>query len=642
VTDFAGQAVKPKPSDAEPQAHQKADIEIIKYLAGHGTLFAKEKLIHSYPHCWRCDTPLLNYATSSWFVKVTDLKDRLVALNDKVVWKPKEIGQGRFGKWLEGAKDWAISRSRFWGAPLPVWICNECNDKCVCGSIDELVQKSGMEPKNRNGVRDLHRPYIDEVTWKCSCGGTMKRVPEVFDTWYESGSMPFSQIHYPFEHAENIDKKLAFPADFIAEGQDQTRGWFYSLLVLSTALFDTAPYKNVVVNGIILAEDGQKMSKRLKNYPELNLVLDKYGAYALRYYLIASPAVKAEDVAFTERGLDEVVKKLLLRLENVFTFYKPYQIQDEEIIKKFSRKNEEMLNPEKMHSLDQWILARLDELTHTVTEALEQYELDRAAKPFMLFVDDLSTWYVRRSRDRFKGENTADREQAALTTRHVLLQLSKLLAPFMPFVAEDLYQNILGRDISGGAAARETAADAAESVHLESWPLSAQSAAQTAAHTTSQNSAQNATQPAPILAAMEHVRKIVSLALEARAAAGIKIRQPLQKLTLKQALFAEEADLIEILKDEINVKEIVIDAQQQGDIQLDTTITPVLKREGEIRDIIRSIQDFRKATKQNAFEHISMSVSATAYHRELIESAKDEIMKATMVTISPISIFQFS
>ena len=610
VTDFAGQPVKPISTKDEPQAHQKADIEIIKYLAGKGTLFAKEKIIHSYPHCWRCDTPLLNYASSSWFVKVTDLKDKLVSENGKVHWVPEEIGTGRFGKWLENARDWAISRSRFWGAPLPVWICKKCEKIEVIGSVEELKQKTGgIIPKNKKGELDLHRPYIDGVNWPCSCGGEMKRVPEVFDTWYESGSMPYSQIHYPFENKELIDQRKFFPADFIAEGQDQTRGWFYSLLVLSTGLFGESPYKNVIANGIVLAEDGQKMAKRLKNYPEVTYILDRYGADAMRYYLLSSPVVHAEDLAFSEKGLDEVVKKIIMRLDNVFTFYATY-----------AGENTEAARSDSNNILDKWIIARLNELGNVVTESLERYELDRAAKPFMQFVDDLSTWYLRRSRNRFKDEDIDDKKNALATMRYVLLELSKLMAPFMPFMAEDLFQklNVKAEVSRATAATRHEAreAQAALSVHLETWPHYAEASRGTS----------------DILAEMSEVRKIVSLALEARAKAGIKVRQPLRELKIKNEELSKNQDLIELIKDEVNVKSVTFDLKLEGEVFLDITMTDDLKREGQARDLIRAIQELRKAAKLNPHDIVKLAVSTDEIGKSLISEFESDIKKTALIS----------
>ncbi|MCC2631106.1 MAG: Isoleucyl-tRNA synthetase, isoleucyl-tRNA synthetase, partial [Candidatus Paceibacter sp.] len=769
VTDFAGQQVKPKDD------HQKADIEVIKYLAGKGTLFAKEKLVHSYPHCWRCDTPLLNYATSSWFVKVTDIKDKLVTENSKVNWVPSEIGEGRFGKWLENARDWAISRSRYWGAPLPVWTNNDKTNVEVIGSVDDIrkhtkrntyfvirhgeadsnkqnilsgkathqhhlteegkkdIEKAAQQlkeidliisspfvrtkesaeiiatilgiaaseiiyddrlgeydfgdfdgkdreawhnywkdyswndtdkkvpggecpddvrnrvgqfiydidkqyegktivivshqdpisylqcvaegknitylneeywrayalknaearelnfafiPHNRNYELDLHRPYIDEVVWKSKDGSEMNRVPEVFDTWYESGSMPYASNHYPFENKELIDAGKFFPADFIAEGQDQTRGWFYSLLVLSTGLFGHAPYKSVVVNGTVLAEDGQKMSKRLKNYPELDYVLDKYGADAMRYYLMSSPVVHAEDLSFSEKGVDEVVKKLLMRLQNVYTFFATYQAEEKE----FDISKVENI-------LDRWILARLAELNNAVTQSLEKYELDRAAKPILDFVDDLSTWYLRRSRDRFKGDNEHDKQSALNTMHHVLIELSKLMAPFTPFIAEDLYQNV-------------RRSDSTESVHLESWPVAGKT-------------------DEKLTQGMAEVRKIVSLGLEARAKANLKVRQPLQTLFVGREISSEYHNVI---LDELNVKEIQIDKVLEQNVRLDTTISPVLKLEGQAREFIRGVQELRKKLKFNPGDKVMLTVSTNEGGEALLKQFSLDISNTAQLS----------
>ncbi|MBX4198144.1 isoleucine--tRNA ligase [Candidatus Parcubacteria bacterium] len=577
VTDFAGEHVKPKddPSTSSGQGHQKTDIEIIKYLAKQGTLFAKEKIVHSYPHCWRCDTPLLNFATSSWFVKVTELKDKLLEENKKVQWIPQEIGENRFGKWLEGARDWAISRSRYWGAPIPVWICKECERMHIVGSIAELTALGGTTPKNKTGELDLHRPYIDEVTLRCTCGGEMKRVLDVFDTWYESGSMPYAS-------------KAKFPADFIAEGLDQTRGWFYSLLVLSTGLFGQSPYNRVVVNGLLLAEDGRKMSKRLQNYPEMQYVFDTYGADALRYFLMSSPAVHAGEFSFSEKGLDEVVKKLIMRLNNVYTFYETY------------RKEEKAFDFSKLTNvLDLWILARLTEVIEKVTASLEKYELDRAAWPFMDFIDDLSTWYLRRSRDRFKGENEQDKQAALHTTKFVLFELSKLIAPFMPFLAEDIYQKV-------------KPSESKESVHLEDWP-------------------DFVLKNEVLLKDMAEVRKSVSLALEARAKINQKIRQPLQILKIKSETLKGKSGLLDLIKDEVNVKEVLIETTIAGDVELDATITPELKREGQARELIRSIQELRKKEKLNPHDVVTLIVETTDEVKELVEKFKTEIMKTAQL-----------
>jgi len=476
VKDFAGVQAKPKDD------HQATDVLIIKKLAEMKALFAKKKLVHSYPHCWRCETPLLNYAAESWFVKVTALREKLIAKNKETKWVPEGMRDGRFGNWLENARDWAISRSRFWGAPLPVWDCEKCGKQAVFGSRKEIAVVAKKSDEFFKDF-DLHLPNIDTIKIECPCGGEMKRVPYVFDCWFESGSMPYAQFHYPFENQELF--KRNYPADFIAEGLDQTRGWFYNMLVLGVALFEQAPFKNVIVNGLVLAEDGKKMSKSLNNYPDPKGVIDKYGADSLRYYLLSSPIVHAEYLSFSEKGVDEVLKKIEMRLLNVLTFYETFKDDDAKD-----------LNSEDV--LDKWMLARLKELASEETKGLETYELDRAYRPINGFIDDLSTWYLRRSRDRFKSDNEKERNEAQATTKKVLFETSKLLAPVMPFLAEQVYQAIGGKE---------------KSVHLESW--------------TSNESFVLTKDEEEILKDMTEVRGVVSLALEARVKAGIKVRQPL-------------------------------------------------------------------------------------------------------------------
>jgi len=795
VKDFAGLDVKPRDDKATGQDHQSSDILVIKYLAGKGTLFAKEKLIHSYPHCWRCDTPLLNYASSSWFVEVTKFRDKLVKANKDINWVPGDIKEGRFGKWLEGARDWAVSRSRFWGAPLPVWRCNTCPKKEFIGSIEDLKKKTGGKnsfyvvrhgeadnnvlgvissdpkrphhltdkgraqvkeaaeklkgkkidliyvspfvrtqetakiiadvlnfdqtklitddrihevyggeldmhpdaeyqrifesdiekfdkkplggenyteiknrmtefvydinskhvgknilivthntpaclmfagvmgldrqativlrekahdfiknseikelpfapiPHNHNYELDLHRPFIDEVKFSCTCGGEMKRVPEVFDCWFESGSMPFAQAHYPFENLDKFNpdpgifrKPVGFPAEFIGEATDQTRGWFYTMIVLSVALFGESSYKNVVVNGIIRASDGQKMSKRLRNYPDPMLIVNKYGADALRYYLLSSPLVRAEDVNFLEVGVDEVMKKVLMRLENVRSFYEMYSQNTAAPVKNFT--------PVTDNVLDQWILARLAKLTLEVTVATDKYELDRATRPITDFVDDLSTWYLRRSRDRFKSDNVKDKTQAIETTRFILEQLAKVISPSMPFYAEELYQKV--KSFAGK-----------ESVHLAEWPESK----------TLSNSEEK------LITDMEEVRKIVTFGLEARSKANIKVRQPLMSLKIKtenKDLTANEG-LKDLIKDEINVKEVLVDSNISENVELDINITGELKEEGNVRELIRSIQELRKTEKLNPSDAVSLKIKTDQKGQDLVKKFEAEIKKTTML-----------
>lgn len=786
---FQGLSVKPKDTAEVKDKHQETDIEIIKYLAKKEALFAKEKIIHSYPHCWRCDTPLLNYATSSWFVKVTSFKDKLVKENKKIKWTPSEVGEGRFGNWLEGARDWAISRSRFWGAPLPVWKDEKTEECYVIGSVDDLrklskpkntyyVCRHGEADNNTNGIisskpnnpdhltvngkkqaldaskwlkdkkidlvlvspffrtketaeiiskqlglnkdqvmveerlhelnggvwngkkfkdyaeffankdrftdtpeggenyvdikkrvgdlmydletkyvgknillishdtpifmmeavakgldrkqamairgtgdhfilngspkkldfhplphnaeyeLDLHRPFIDDIELTNEKGNKLKRVPEVFDCWFESGSMPFGEAHYPFNKDEFnpkpgpfskiLGKTKGYPADFIAEGLDQTRGWFYSMLVLGVALFGKTPYKNVVVNGLVLAEDGQKMSKSKKNYPDLMLVVNKFGADALRYVLVSSPVVHAQDFLFSERLVDEVVKKHIGRLNNVVSFYEMYATPE-----KGGKVDVKSKNP-----LDIWINNSLAELTSEITNGLEKYEIDRAARPIADFIDDLSTWYIRRSRDRFKAEVDKDTEldkvMALTTTRNVLLDFAKLIAPFMPFLAEDVYLRLKGP---------------LESVHLESWP-------------------ENTKVDSKVMEDMQNARKLTSLAMEARMKAKINVRQPLAKLFVKTSY---PESLVEIIKDEVNVKEVVLDPTISLDVTLDTNISPELKEEGFVRELIRAVQDLRKESGLTIKDRVVLVVEADNNVVEIINKNKTTVSSTTLL-----------
>ena len=739
VTAFAGMEVKPRSDDDRERL--ATDIEVIKYLQEHRTFFSKENLVHSYPHCWRCDTPLLNYATSSWFVSVTKIKENLLANAKNISWSPTHIKEGRFGKWLLGARDWSISRQRFWASVIPIWKDAEGNTT-VIGSVDELkkhTKKSGntyfmmrhgessknvknivsSDPASNNltargheeahataqelkkekitkiyaspfmrtketalGVAkelglpesaiifderlreitfgeldgkpfeefiayrethlltflerlpggesyadvkrrfgeflyeieaqdsnerilivthsvglealealahgadmqgfkrtvyasdfktgsvhrldftplphnddyelDLHRPYIDEILLVNKAGAPLVRIPDVLDTWFDSGSMPYAERHYPFEDKERFER--SFPAQFIAEGVDQTRAWFYYLHVLGGALFKKNAFENVIVNGVVLAEDGKKMSKKLKNYPDPMQMVEKYGADAMRFYLLSSPVVQAENLAFAESGVDEIAKKNIGRLANVLSFYQLYE-------------DGTKAGVSSTNVLDRWILVRLNELIRDATVGYERYELDRAARPLTLFIDDLSAWYVRRSRDRFK-ENGEDKMAALATLRYVLCESAKVMAPIMPFIADNVFMAV--RDEHDPI-----------SVHLAQWPA--------------ESFAQKALRPlrtradATLLSDMVRARALASDALQLRQKAGIKVRQPLAKLSVPDVL---PKKLLQILAEEVNVKRV---STGHAAIELDTELTPELIEEGDKREMASAVAQARKA-----------------------------------------------
>ncbi len=774
VIDFAGLFVKPKNEEGEKDAHQKTDIEIIKYLAKNNLLFAKEKIVHSYPHCWRCDTPLLNYATSSWFVKVTDLKERMLELNKKIKWLPEEIGQNRFGDWIEGARDWAISRSRFWGAPLPVWQKKD-GSLFVVGSVEEIKQKikkrnnyffvrhgeseanangdiimtkengkcsltengrkevvdaskilkdknidiifsspflrtketaeiikenigfnneiifdkrlseieagqfdgltwekyirenfptprerfekkiSGVEnwddvrkrmadfmydidsryegknilvvshgaplhltalfskgfsvremetanyyedafynaevreidfrklPINENFEIDLHRPFIDDLEVFDENGEKMERISDVFDTWYDSGSMPFASVHYPFENKDLFEKNDSslFPADFIAEGLDQTRGWFYTLLVLSTGLFDKSPYESVIVNGLVLAEDGRKMSKKLKNYPDPMDVLNKYGADSVRYVLLSTPLVKAEDFNFSEKLVDEVYKKIVSKIENILSLYEMY--------------NFDFKDSPKEIFLDSWIINKLVDLEKVISSSMDKYELDKATRPIMDFMEDLSNWYIRVSRERFKSDSLEEKKEVLFYTRYVLNEFSKIIAPFMPFLAENIYKRTIPKK---------------ESVHLEDWPK------------------YNREVDEEINSSMIFCMDFVTNILIERENKKIKIKQPLNKIKIGNSVQVPKywQEAVSIIKKEGNVKDVILD-NNISLFELDTEITEDLKEEGFIREFIRAIQDVRK--KQNLIPSQDIIIYLKTENKDFFQKYKSEIFKPT-------------
>ena len=548
VKDFSGLHVKPLDD------HTSTDVEIIKYLAKNGLLFSKAKYEHSYPHCWRCDTPLINYATSSWFVGVTKIKEQLLESAKHINWSPDYLKEGRFGNWLEGARDWSISRQRFWASAMPIWEC-ACGERHVVGSVAELEKLTDQK------ITDIHKDKVDPLTFACpKCGGEMKRIPDVLDCWFESGSMPFAQLHYPAENKTKFDDN--FPAQFIAEGIDQTRCWFYYLHVIAGGIFGCHSFQNVIANGIVKAEDGKKMSKRLKNYPDPLAIMEKYGSDALRAYLSATPVMAAEDLNFSETGVQESLRKNIMVLWNVYKFYEMFVADEDNKIKV----------GQSVNALDRWLLAKLNLLIKEETAALEAYNLPKALRPITEFIDELSTWYLRRSRDRFKSEDKADKQKALVTTKYVLAELAKLMAPFMPFMAENLWQKVSGYDFK----------EDSRSVHLETWPKEIVLEYEKAEEDT-------------ILENMVLVRRLVELGLAKRDEAGIKIRQMLSKMTVKgMGILASE--YLGLITDELNIQALdfsVVPAEKI-EVELDTAITPELKLEGTKREIIRFVNMLRK------------------------------------------------
>lgn len=573
------------PEVIENKFFKSADQLIIELLTKQGAVYAAETFTHTYPFCWRCDTPLLYYATDSWIVKVTAVRDQLVANNQKIKWTPDHIRDGRFGKWLENARDWAISRNRFWGAPLPVWITDD-GEVVVVGSVKELKERA-VDPGK---VGDLHRPYIDEVEIKTDSGKIARRIPEVFDCWFESGAMPYAQDHYPFENNQNWDKH--FPADFIAEAIDQTRGWFYTLHVLATALFDKPAFQNVICSGWVVAADGEKLSKRKKNYAPMDEVFDQFGVDTLRFFMASSPIVNGEDVRFSVDFLRDVQRKMFMTFNNIYNFYNLYA--DVDGWKPTSAGTE----PTSTNELDIWMLARLNQVINEMTEAMEHYRLDKATRPLTDLLDDASNWFVRRSRRRFwKSEDDTDKQQAYETLHYILLKVSQLLAPFAPFLSDHVWRKLVdGTHLPS-------------SVHLSDWPAAGKVNPE-------------------VLNDMARVRDDIQEALALRAASKIKVRQPLNKATIFYS--KEEGPLkdsyLEMFADEVNVKIVEQKLQASGyspatevgqallekhKIKLDTVLTDQLKAEGMTRDIVRHIQNVRKTVGLNVDDRIILSIEST-------------------------------
>jgi isoleucyl-tRNA synthetase len=524
VPDYAGRFVK------------DADADIIRRLKDEGKLLHRGTLQHSYPHCYRCDSPLIYRAITTWFVRIDRVKDSMLANNQQIRWVPDHLRDGRFGQWLANARDWAISRNRYWGTPLPIWRCAGCaRDLCI-GSRSELEQLSGRT------VQDLHKHFVDDIEIRCpQCGGTARRIPEVLDCWFESGSMPYAQGHYPFENKERFESN--FPAEFIAEGIDQTRGWFYTLTVLASALFDKPAFKNVIVNGLVLAADGKKMSKRLKNYPEPDAVIDHYGADSLRLYLINSGVVRGENLRFSEDGVKEVLRSIVLPLWNAYSFFVTYAN-----VAGWEPAGGRPSARSRANQLDRWILSAQHRLIRQVTAAMEEYELQRAIEPLVQFVDDLTNWYIRRSRRRFwKSGDDRDSAQAYETLHSVLLETCRVLAPFTPFIADEMYRNL-------AQAQRARRQDMPSSVHLCDWP-----------------SYVPEEEDVDLDERMDLVIRAVSMGRALRTVHGLKVRQPLRAIHLvTRNAKAHEAlrEFSALIQDELNVKRVIVEDRESELVEI--------------------------------------------------------------------------
>ena len=500
------------------------DKDVIQWLKEHGSLVKKENYLHAYPFCYRTHMPLIYRAMSCWFVDIQKIKKTMLECNDQIRWVPDHIKYGRFGKWLEGARDWAISRNRFWGNPIPVWKCDGSDYIEVIGSVEELEKKCGKK------VEDLHKQYVDELTWPSPDGkGTMRRIPDVLDCWFESGSMPYAQEHYPFENKERFES--IFPADFINEGLDQTRGWFYSLTILAAALFGKPAFYNCIVSGIVLAADGRKMSKSERNFTDPMEIINKYGADALRFALIDSTLVKADDLKFSDEIVKDVLKSLLIPLWNAYSFFVTYANIDG--YEPSETPYEELANP-----LDRWIISNLNRLVKTVTDAMDSYDVQAACSALTAFIDDLNNWYIRRSRRRFwKSENDGDKKEAYDTLYRVLLTFVKVAAPFVPFVTDAIYLNLRTEGMK-------------ESVHLCDYPE----------YNESERDENLETE-------MSLTMKAIAMGRALRSSSNIKIRQPLSEFLIVDRSDDERKileDNSSIIAEELNVKKVTIRSDESS------------------------------------------------------------------------------
>ena len=534
------------------------EIEIIKYLAGEDKLFKKQKMVHNYPHCWRCKTPLVYYSKPSLYIKVTAFKERIVEANKRVNWYPEFVGEKRFGNWLENLNDWAISRNRYWGTPIPLWRC-ECGHDEMIGSRKELCEKA-IE-KIDDGI-ELHRPYVDDVHIKCpKCGKAMTRVKDVIDCWFDSGSMPFAQYHYPFENKELW--KEQFPADFISEGIDQTRGWFYSLIVISTFLEGCAPYKNVLVNDLVLDKFGQKMHKSKGNAVEPFNVLHKYGADATRFYMLYASPVWTP-LKFDEEGIKEILSKTFNTLKNTYTFFQMYANADNLDPKDF------VVNYEDIDEIDKWLLSKYNKLVEYINNAMDEYDLNKVTREINNFLnEDLSNWYIRRNRRRFWGSELNNSKKAVYqTTYQVLEGLCRLMAPISPFITEEIYRNLTG----------------CESVHLADYPEADKTKYQD-----------------KIEEKMDLVRDLISLGRNAREEAKIKVRQPISEVIIDSKNKRVIGDLVDLIKEELNVKEVVFEDNLATYIKF--IVKPNFKEVGKI--LGPKIKEFQEVLSKLSIDEVN-------------------------------------
>src|SRR3990167_8580391 len=549
---------------------KKTDPKVMEELESRNLLYKSETITHSYPFCWRCKTPLLYYAISSWFIRTTKEKEKILEENNKINWVPKHIKNGRMGKWLEGMVDWSLSRFRYWGTPLPAWQCKNNHVK-VLGSFQELSELSGN--KEVLGANfDPHRPHVDDITFKCpDCSEEMARVTDLIDVWFDSGSMPFSQWHYPFENQEKIDDKKQFPADFIAEGQDQTRGWFYTLLALSTLYKGQCSYKNVISHNLVLDKNGHKMSKSVGNVVNPMEVMHKYGADSVRFYFYSSVKIGLP-YKFQEKDIEDISRQFFRILWNVYNFFVINAIADNWSPNKLVKSTS---------VLDKWINSRFSGGLGNITKSLDEYDPTEASRLVLILVQDLSLWYVRRSRDRIgpSASNGEDKEAAYSTLWNILVKLTRLLAPFAPFITEEIYRNLTGK----------------ESVHLSGWP-----------------EFEKDEYNAELELKMELSRKIVEKGHAARKDARIPVRQPLSGVKVKCNLEKLPDEILQLIKEELNVKSVDWKKDENVDevaLSLDTLITPELEEEGKARELARQIQEERKKLK--TAREVEVSVVAT-------------------------------